>query len=100
MISYTQSDIKCWSYNVGKLRTYALFKNRLCREPYLNVIKDKNKRIFFSNYSLSSHKLEIEIGRYRKVDINLRTCKLCKPGSIEDENHFVTECSSFSSDRN
>ena len=40
----------CGSNNVGKLRTYALFKNRLCREPYLNVIKDKNIRKCFSNF--------------------------------------------------
>ena len=78
----------CRSNNVGKLRTYALFKNRLCREPYLNVIKDKNIRKCFSNFRISSHKLEIEIGRYKKVDLNLRTCKLCKSGSIEDEKHL------------
>ena len=44
--------------------------------------------------------METEIGRYKKVDLNLRTCKLCMSGSIEDEKHFVTECPSFASDRN
>ena len=34
------------------------------------------------------------------MELNLRTCKLCKSGSIEDEKHFVTECPSFVSERN
>ena len=34
------------------------------------------------------------------MDLNLRSCKLCKSGSIEDEKHFATQCTSFASDRN
>ena len=35
--------------------------------------------------------LEIELGRYVRLKINERTCKLCKK-DVEDEIHFVCVC--------
>ena len=31
--------------HIGKLRTYSLYKHRLCREPYLKYIKKKEDAI-------------------------------------------------------
>ena len=50
----------------GKLRTYSLFKYRLCRESYFKYIKDISVRRIFTKLRVSCHKLEIELGRYIK----------------------------------
>ena len=41
---------------------------------------------------MSCHKLEIEIGRYKKIPAESRFCQKCKSGKVEDEIHFITEC--------
>ena len=40
----------------------------------------------------SSHKLEIETGRWNNVSQNLRICENCTLNEVEDENHFLFEC--------
>ena len=57
---------QCKKTNQGKLRTYALFKNVFQKEKYLSVIKDTDIRKCFMSFRISSHKLEIERGRYKK----------------------------------
>ena len=58
---------KCKDTNEGKLRTYALFKTHFQKEKYLSVIKDIEIRKCFMSFRISSHKLEIERGRYKKA---------------------------------
>ena len=41
----------------------------------------------FMSFGISSHELEIERGRYKKMDIRDRLCKVCNTGGIEDERH-------------
>lgn len=86
--------------DVGKLRTYAIFKQTFCRETYFNVLKDKNVRICFTNLRISSHKLQIELGRYKNISVDKRLCTLCNNGDVEDEIHFVTVCNKYDSLRN
>ena len=84
----------------GKLRTYALFKSRFCREPYIKIIKDRNVRSFFTKFRISAHKLNIEIGRYRSIPADQRICTLCQTNSVEDEIHFSMYCCAFIRHRN
>ena len=86
--------------HTGKLRTYSLFKQRLCREPYIEHIKDRRIRRCFTKLRISCHKLEIEIGRYKKISAESRLCPVCKTDNVEDEIHFPTECPAFSVERN
>jgi hypothetical protein len=44
-----------------------------------------------SKYRLSSHRLEIEQGRFNNIPRNERKCKLCLE-CIEDEYHFILVC--------
>ena len=81
--------------NQGKLRTYALFKNIFQKEKYLSVIKDVSIRKCFMSFS--SHKLEIERGRYKKVPVEKRLCTFCNFDSIEDEKHLIFDCSMYNS---
>ena len=45
-----------------------------------------------SKFRMSSHKLEVEQGRYYNVAKNQRICKMCSKSEIEDEFHFLLVC--------
>ena len=86
--------------HTGKLRTYSLYKHRLCREPYLKYIKDKEERRCYTHLRISCHKLEIEVGHYMKISSESRFYQICKSGKVGDETHFITECHVFTDERN
>jgi hypothetical protein len=50
-----------------KLRTYRLFKNTLNMEPYLLHVKNRDDRRRLCQLRTSSHKLNIEAGRYQQI---------------------------------
>ena len=62
---------------------YNKLKNEIKLEDYLSTLKIFNSRI-------SHHKLEIEIGRYKKVPREQRICKACKV--LDDEKHLFLYC--------
>ena len=59
-------------------------------QPYIEKINISKFHKVFSRLCMSSHRLEIEAGRWAIEDRKCRTCNL-----IEDEYHFVIECSLF-----
>ena len=75
------------------LRTSSLFKNDFFIEHHLESITDFGYRTAITKLRCSSHALEIERGRYQnpKVPRDLRLCLVCQ--IVEDEEHFVTNCS-------
>ena len=75
------------------LRRYSLFKNDFFIEHHLESITDFRYRTAITKLRCSSHALEIERGRYQnpKVPRDLRLCPVCQV--VEDEEHFVTNCS-------
>ena len=77
-----------------KMRSYVTFKDEFRLESYLLDIKSFKLRKILAKFRLSSHDLEIEKGRYHKPPIpaELRTCKLCGSGEIENEEHFLLNC--------
>ncbi|MCG8046921.1 MAG: reverse transcriptase family protein [Candidatus Thiodiazotropha taylori] len=69
--------------------TFASFKY----QNYLDILSLEKFRKSISKLRLSSHKLEVEVGRWAKpirIPLENRKCKIC--GSLEDEFHFVLEC--------
>ena len=44
--------------------------------------------------------MRIEQGRYEKEQVNERVCRLCASGSVEDESHFMLQCSVYDDLRN
>ena len=60
---------------------------------------DDRHRGILSRWRLSCHKVKIETGRYTvpKTPIENRKCSHC--GLIEDEFHFLLECSLYNSER-
>ena len=67
------------------------------KEKYLSVIKDTDIHKCFMSFQISSHKLEIERGWYKKLPVKERLCKLCNSGAVEDEKHFIFNCNLYSS---
>ncbi len=79
-----------------KLRTYRLFKKVFACESYFVELSPVLRKSM-SRLKLSSHTLEIEMGRYppRVPAIN-RYCKQCNIHDIDDEFHFILKCTKFS----
>ena len=79
--------------------TRARFYNTVANfgyQSYLDSINIEKFRISLSKLRLSSHRLEVEVGRWvksRAIALNNRKCKLC--GVLEDEFHFVLECTLY-----
>ena len=63
-------------------------------EPYLNLDLPKNLYSSIARFRLSSHNLQIELGRHKRpyVEPNNRTCQRCNLNSVEDEVHFLMVC--------
>ena len=78
--------------NSSKLRTYALFKTKPGMEKYLVEIKNVSVRQQVTKFRLSNHRLAIETGRHNNTPLEMRFCTFC-PDKIEDETHFLFECS-------
>ena len=53
------------SLKEGKLRTYFKIKTNFGYENYLSIIKNVEQRRGLSKLKISTHKLQIEIGRYQ-----------------------------------
>ena len=68
-------------------------------KKYLDVIPNQWKRSVFTRFKIGNHRLNVEIGRWRKVERHLRRCRFCFCGSIEDENHLLFHCPYFQEKR-
>jgi hypothetical protein len=72
------------------------YKTIFAHEPYLVNIKSYQHRRALSCLRLSSHKLEIEVGRYNPPKPrDRRHCRVCDTGDIEDEFHFILVCPKY-----
>ena len=85
--------------NRSKLRTYAIFKKEKGYEKYLTDTKNVTTRKNVTKFRLSNHKLLIEVGRHQGLEANERFCPFCTH-SVEDEMHFIFECSIYKDQRN
>lgn len=78
----------------SKLRTYGTFKKKIGFEKYLSDIKKPSIRTQVTKFRLSNHRLMIEAGRHNRIPKEMRFCPFC-PKSIENESHFLFECSVY-----
>ncbi len=84
-----------------KMRTYITLKTHFQKEDYLNLT-DRHLRTAMTRLRISAHNLLIERGRYIRppLAVEERTCPVCANGQVEDELHFMTQCTKYESDRN
>ena len=83
---------------VHKLRTYAIFKKRAGIENYLVNVKNISERKHITKFRLSNHRLMIEVGRHKGLIKEERFCPFCSD-KVEDEYHFLMECSTYREQR-
>jgi hypothetical protein len=81
--------------NSRRLETYSLFKHAFERERYLEVITDQRFKNALARFRTSSHRLNIEIGRYNNVPRDQRVCLSCNMNILENEYHFLLVCPKY-----
>jgi len=74
----------------NKLRTYREFKYDFKYECYLSNVKIKKHRVDLTRFRISSHRLHIETGRYKRppTPLDERICFKCNNNCVEDEYHI------------
>ena len=82
----------------SKLRTYSKIKTIIRKEQYLQKIQVVKHRNALSKLRLSNHKLNIEVGRHKRIAKENRFCPFCVD-NIEDEVHFLIECELYKNSR-
>ena len=93
--------IQKWNEELNQSSRAIFYKSILNFEfnPYLDLITVRF-RVALSKLRTSSHRLEIEIGRWTRhvrTPIEDRKCKYCY--TLEDEYHFILECPLYSNIR-
>lgn len=73
----------------SKLQLFKTIKNGYEFENYLYCFNSEIRRLI-CKFRISDHTLQIESGRYKKIPRELRLCNICN--KIEDEAHFILEC--------
>ena len=61
----------------------------------LDIIMNRIHQKSLTKLRISMHKLEIENGRYTRKPVADRVCKKCNYNKVEDETHFICECSLY-----
>ena len=105
----------------NKLRTYRTLKSSFTREPYIDLVRNRNQRCFISRLRVGSHNLRVELGRHTRpiTPFAQRTCQYCcqappgpysqqaprtpvslTPAPPDTEFHFLMNCPMFDCDRN
>ena len=57
------------------------------------------KRKNFTKLRVSAHDLKIEMGRYNGTQVINRSCNYCENSQLEDEFHFMLDCTKYDSFR-
>jgi hypothetical protein len=73
-----------------KLRLYRVLKTELRREAYLTLPLERRRR--FTELRCGTHGLRIETGRWDRIAKELRYCRVCVCGPVEDELHVLLDC--------
>ena len=94
-----QNDWDLSRYNSDKLRYYNLYKNEKCVEDYVTLNVSKYHRSLFAQFRFGILPLQIEIGRYRNIELSERICPVCN-NSVEDEIHLFCQCPAYNDYRN
>ena len=98
---YIQNWTDCISkLSSGKLSCYSNLKTCYGLEGYLLCNLSFSQRKSLTRLRTSSHRLNIELGRYKNIPRSGRICLRCDSGEIDDEIHFLFKCNTYNTQRN
>ena len=66
---------------MSKCRIYRLYKSEFKCDKYFSDLP-LSLGIYFSIFRCMNHRLQIEYGRFSKLERANRTCKLCRTGDL------------------
>ena len=77
-----------------KITVYKFIKNDYRIEPHLIYLNNKKHQCALTRSRVSSHTLNIELGRYSRPPIPRanRLSNFCNSKEVDDEIHFLTKC--------
>ena len=91
-------DKHVWSENVEqlpKLRFYRRFKFSNECDPYVYKVSNRAHRSIMAQLRSGVLPLRVETGRFTQIPLEFRLCIFCESNNIEDEVHFIFECSLY-----
>ena len=83
--------------NTNKLTFLKSLKEVYKSEKYLKINNSGNRRAI-TKLRTSNHTLAIEAGRWTNIERENR-CKQCTENKIEDEIHFLFQCTKYTAER-
>ena len=82
--------------SISRLNFYTKLKTEFGIEKFLDTLNFEQRRAI-TKLRCSDHSLEIEKGRHKGIkDRSKRLCPLCPNPEMEDEEHFIFSCKSYS----
>ena len=84
----------------NKLRGYKMYKGFFGLEPYISKVNNRKQSCHLSRLRTSSHNLKLESGRWSGVPVSQRLCIYCNQSQVDDEEHCLLSCPTFSTKRN
>ena len=66
----------------------------IIKPSYMDIHPSYVFRSVIGQLRTSSHKFEIDVGKYAQIPLEERICQLCHQG-VESEEHYVCQCSVF-----
>lgn len=81
--------------SVSKLVNYKKFKEEFGTEAYIYKIQNRYHRSIFAQLRCGILPLKVETGRYTNIPKEFRLCIFCDKNVIEDEMHFLFDCSLY-----
>jgi len=84
-----------------KLEFFKVFKDEYSTSDYLHQLRNFNERRNLARFKISNHNLMIKLGRYQtdQMPRESRLYPLCKSNQVENETHFLFQCSKYSLQR-
>ena len=76
-----------------------MYKVDNARADYVTMNISKYQRSLYAQFRCGILPLEVEVGRYRSIDLPERLCKQCNLMSVEDEIHFLCDCPLYHDER-
>ena len=87
---------------IGKKPKLRLYKQIMCEkgpETYVKLNLTSGERSMVAQSRMGILPIRIETGRFTNMKINERVCQMCNSGLIEDETHFIFNCTLYDSSR-